>query len=201
MLGSRPLLLDGFFYKKYLDKGNKKLRHALVEAARSAARTKNTFLSAQYHRIAARRGTNRAAVAVGAYHSNLTIIYYLLVRKQNYVELGSDFYDQRRKDIIKQSVKRLKSLGVKVSIEDFTITKRVALAFINDKIGCWAKPARLFWPCRIHLSPVSVIIAEAVTLTPCNMSVWRSWQTCVFCIRRPRAGCVPIRHTANMCAS
>jgi len=97
-------------------KGNKKLRHALVEAARSAARTKNTFLSAQYHRIAARRGANRAAVAVG--HTILTIIYYLLVRKQDYIELGAEFYDQRRKDIIiKQSIKRLESLGVKVSIQ------------------------------------------------------------------------------------
>ncbi|EXX91105.1 transposase [Paenibacillus darwinianus] len=97
-------------------KGNKKLRHALVEAARSAARTRNTYLSAQYHRIAARRGANRAAVAVG--HTILTIIYYLLVRKQDYVELGSDFYDQRRKDIIiKQSIKRIESLGVRVSIE------------------------------------------------------------------------------------
>lgn len=97
-------------------KGNKKLRHALVEAARAAARTKNTYLSAQYHRIAARRGANRAAVAVG--HTILTIVYYLLVRQQDYVELGSDFYDQRRKDIvIKQSIKRLESLGVKVSIE------------------------------------------------------------------------------------
>lgn len=97
-------------------KGNKKLRHALVEAARAAARTKNTYLSAQYHRIAARRGANRAAVAVG--HTILTIVYYLLVREQNYVELGSDFYDRRRKDtVIRQSIKRLESLGVKVSIE------------------------------------------------------------------------------------
>ncbi|UUZ83914.1 IS110 family transposase [Paenibacillus sp. P26] len=42
-------------------KGNKKLRSALVEAARAAARTKNTYLSSQYHRIAARRGANRAS--------------------------------------------------------------------------------------------------------------------------------------------
>lgn len=43
--------------------GNPVLRYTLVEAARAAARTKNTYLSAEYHRIAARRGTNRAAVA------------------------------------------------------------------------------------------------------------------------------------------
>lgn len=55
-------------------KGNKKLRSALVEAARAAAKTKNTYLSSQYHRIAARRGANRAAVAVA--HSILTIVYF-----------------------------------------------------------------------------------------------------------------------------
>lgn len=98
-------------------KGNKKLRQALVEAARSAARTKDTYLSSQYHRIAARRGANRAAIAVG--HTILTIVYYLLTRNEDYVELGADFYDQRRKDmVIKQSIKRLQSLGVKVSIEE-----------------------------------------------------------------------------------
>ncbi|MCZ8513887.1 IS110 family transposase [Paenibacillus filicis] len=97
-------------------KGNKKLRQALVEAARSAARTKNTYLSSQYHRIAARRGANRAAIAVG--HTILTIVYYLLTRNEDYIELGADFYDQRRKDmVIKQSIKRLESLGVKVSID------------------------------------------------------------------------------------
>lgn len=97
-------------------KGNKKLRGTLVEAARAAARTKNTFLSSQYHRIAARRGSNRVAVAVG--HSILTIVYYLLTREQNYIELGADYYDNRRKDIvIKQAIKRLESLGIKVNIE------------------------------------------------------------------------------------
>lgn len=97
-------------------KGNKKLRATLVEAARSAARTKNTYLSAQYHRIASRRGKNRAAVAVG--HTILTIAYHLLTRKEDYIELGADFYDQRRKDIvIKQAIKRLESLGIRINIE------------------------------------------------------------------------------------
>lgn len=52
--------------------GDPHLRRTLVEAARSAARTKNTYLSARYHRIAARRGGNRAAVAVA--HTILVII-------------------------------------------------------------------------------------------------------------------------------
>ncbi|MDP2954769.1 MAG: IS110 family transposase, partial [Chloroflexota bacterium] len=59
--------------------GNPWLRSALVEAAWAAARTHNTYLSAQYHRLAARRGAKRAIVAVA--HSILVIIYNLLKDK------------------------------------------------------------------------------------------------------------------------
>jgi transposase len=45
-------------------------RGALIEAARAAARTKGSYFSAQYSRIARRRGPNKAAVAVA--HSILT---------------------------------------------------------------------------------------------------------------------------------
>jgi transposase len=96
-------------------KGNKKLRSALIEAARAAARTKNTYLSSQYHRIAARRGKNRAAVAVA--HTILTIAYHILTKKQCYIELGATYYEDRRKEIIlKQSLKKLEALGYQVSI-------------------------------------------------------------------------------------
>ncbi|MCF6095396.1 IS110 family transposase [Microaerobacter geothermalis] len=97
-------------------KGNQKLRSALVEAGRASARTKNTFLSSQYHRIAARRGANRAAVAVA--HSILTIVYYILKRRQPYIELGPTYYEERKRDtIIRQSIKKLESLGLKVTVE------------------------------------------------------------------------------------
>lgn len=106
--------------KERTSKGNKKLRHALVEAARSAARTKNTYLSAQYHRIAARRGPNRAAVAVG--HTILKIVYHMLKDNQDYVELGHDYYDQRRKEqLLKQGVKRLQALGYEVTVTSPTV--------------------------------------------------------------------------------
>jgi len=97
-------------------KGNQKLRSALVEAARAAARTKNTYLSSQYHRLAARRGANRAAVAVA--HSILTIVYHMIKRKQPYIELGPTFYEERKREtVIKQSIKKLESLGYKVTVE------------------------------------------------------------------------------------
>jgi len=96
-------------------KGNKKLRYALIEAAKAAGRTKDTYLSAMYHRVAARRGANRAAVAVG--HAILKIAFCLLTRKEDYNDLGHDYFDQRRKEIVtRQSIKRLEALGYQVTL-------------------------------------------------------------------------------------
>ncbi|MBC7334711.1 MAG: IS110 family transposase [Clostridia bacterium] len=97
-------------------KGNKALRATLTEAARSAARTKNTYLSASYHRIAARRGANRAAIAIG--HAILVIAYHILKRRQPYVELGPNYLDERKKQaMVRRTVKKLQDLGYEVRIE------------------------------------------------------------------------------------
>ena len=88
----------------------------MVEAARAAARTRDTYLNSQYHRIAARRGANRAAVAVA--HSILTIAYHIIKKKQPYIELGPSYYEERKREvIIKHSIKKIESLGYKVNIE------------------------------------------------------------------------------------
>ncbi|WP_335324177.1 IS110 family transposase [Heliomicrobium modesticaldum] len=98
-------------------KGNKHLRSALVEAGRAAARTKDTFLSAMYHRIAARRGKNRAALAVG--HRILVIFYHIVTNREPYKELGANYHDQRRKQsVVNRTVKRLEAMGFKVTIEE-----------------------------------------------------------------------------------
>lgn len=97
-------------------KGNKSLKTTLTEAARAAAHTKDTYLSAQYQRIASRRGANRAAVAVG--HSILVRAYHILKTGKPYQELGANYFDQRRKNaIVNNMIKRLNSLGFKVTIE------------------------------------------------------------------------------------
>lgn len=75
-------------------KGSKILRSTLVECAKAAARSKDSYLSAQYKRIAARRGRNRAAVAVG--HSILVIVYHILRDNVDYQELGADYFEKRR---------------------------------------------------------------------------------------------------------
>ena len=97
-------------------KGNKSLRATLVNSARSAARTKDTYLSAQYRRIASRRGGNRAAVAVG--HTILVMAYHILKKREPYKELGADYFDQRKKNmVVSSAVKRLEALGYKVTVE------------------------------------------------------------------------------------
>jgi len=97
-------------------KGNKSLRTTLVNSARSAAKTKDTYLSAQYRRIASRRGGNRAAVAVG--HTILIMSYHILKKHEPYKELGADYFDQRKKDmVVSNAVKRLEALGYKITLE------------------------------------------------------------------------------------
>ena len=94
---------------------NPALRYTLIEAARSAARRKNTYLSAQYHRIAARRGANRAAVAVA--HTMLVMIYHMLTRHEPYRDLGGNYFDLRHKErTTSNAVKKLESLGYTVTI-------------------------------------------------------------------------------------
>lgn len=96
--------------------GSPWLRSALVEAAQAAARTKQTYLGAQYRRLAARRGRKRAAVAVG--HTILVIAYHLLQRGEDDAELGAHYFDDRdRQRVERRLVGRLERLGYKVALE------------------------------------------------------------------------------------
>lgn len=100
-------------YNGQTRKGNKWLRQALMEAAHGAIRTKDTYLTAQYRRLAARRGKKRALVAVA--HSILTIVYYVLKRREPYRELGGNYFDERdRKAVERRLVARLEHLGNQV---------------------------------------------------------------------------------------
>jgi len=101
-------------------KGNNTLRCTLIECAKAAGRSKDTYLSAQYKRIAARRGRNRAAVAVG--HTILTIAYHIIKDNTSYKDLGADYFDRkRREDIARKALKRLEALGYKVTIEEAAV--------------------------------------------------------------------------------
>jgi transposase len=100
-------------------KGSKWLRRALVEAAHSAARTKNTYFATLYHRLAGRRGRKRALVAVG--HSLLVTGYTLITRQVDYQDLGANYFDELNKEAVKRrTVKRLEQLGFQVELKPLT---------------------------------------------------------------------------------
>ncbi len=97
-------------------KGSPWLRRVLIEAAKAAGCSKDTYLGSQYRRLVARRGKKKAAVAVG--HSILVIAYHLLERDTTYQELGGNYFDElKRRTVKRQAVSRLEGLGYKVVIE------------------------------------------------------------------------------------
>lgn len=96
-------------------RGNPWLRGALVGSARSASRTK-TYLGAQYHRLAARRGAKRAFVAVG--HTILGIIYAVLTSGQPFRDLGANYFDRSDADrVSRRLTRRLEQLGYTVMLQ------------------------------------------------------------------------------------
>jgi transposase len=101
----------------YTGHGNRYLAKVIGEAAVSAGKT-DTFLGERYRRIARRRGTKKAIVAVG--RSILVIIWHLLSDPEaRYHDLGSDFYDKRINPERKKRahIHQLEALGYKVTLE------------------------------------------------------------------------------------
>lgn len=99
-----------------LSDGNQHLRTILTQIAWAAVRTKNTYLSALYHRLAARRGKKRAIMAVA--HSLAVSFYHMLSKQQPYQELGADYFDQRNKGVKTDwLLKQLNKLGYTVQLE------------------------------------------------------------------------------------
>jgi transposase len=98
-------------------KGSKWLRGTLLEAAKAAAKTKNTYLAAQYVRLRARRGANRATMAVA--HSILTAAWHMLSTGETYADLGADYF--ARRDPTRQTkrlVAQLEQLGHTVTLQE-----------------------------------------------------------------------------------
>jgi transposase len=93
-------------------KGSPWLRTALVEAAHGAQHSKQTYLGAQYRRLAAQRGGKRAAIAVG--HSILVSAYAVLSRQQDYADLGESHWEKIAKRREHRTVERLRGLGYTV---------------------------------------------------------------------------------------
>lgn len=96
-------------------KGSVWLKRGLTEAARAAARTKATYLSAQYRRLVVRRGSKKAAIAVG--HAILVIAYNLIKKGGTYRELGPAHFDAcRRHHAMQRAIQQLHALGYQVTV-------------------------------------------------------------------------------------
>lgn len=90
--------------------GNKTLKSTLTQCAKSAARNKKSFFSAQYNRLAPHRGKNRATMAVA--HSMAIAVYFVLSGSE-FRDLGADFYTQfNRVKKANSHIKQLAKLGV-----------------------------------------------------------------------------------------
>src|SRR5438128_692104 len=61
--------------------------------AHAAVRTKGTYFSALYQRLAARRGKPRTIIAVA--HSMMRSVFHMLSRHEAYRELGANYFDER----------------------------------------------------------------------------------------------------------
>src|SRR5215203_2262097 len=97
-------------------KGNHWLGDVLTECAWAAARSRDTYLAAQYWRLARRIGKKKAAMAVG--HSILVICWYLLDGDCDYHDLGGDFFIRRDSDRARQrAVAQLQALGYEVTLQ------------------------------------------------------------------------------------
>lgn len=91
-------------------------RRLLLQAVYAVARQKNCYLAAQFRRIAALRGTNRAAIAVA--HSILVIIYHLLSEGISYEEQGETVLEERdRQATEKRLVRQPERLGHQVTLQ------------------------------------------------------------------------------------
>lgn len=76
--------------------GNKATKAIMTECAWCATRTKGTYFSARYRRLAARRGKKRALVAIAA--EMLKVVYHMLKDGTAYHEPGEEYLNSRRKD-------------------------------------------------------------------------------------------------------
>jgi transposase len=95
--------------------GNPHLRAILGEVAWAIVHTKDNYLSAFYHRLARRRGKQKAIMALA--HKVLVILYHVLRDKKPYTDLGADYFDKLDvARIERQAVRRLEQLGYAVTL-------------------------------------------------------------------------------------
>jgi len=93
------------------------LTETLVTCAWAAARTRDTYLSAQFWRLARRIGKKKAAIAVA--HSILVICWHLITNDADYEDLGGDYFSRRNNPDRHRDrlIEQLHGLGYRVTLD------------------------------------------------------------------------------------
>jgi transposase len=96
-------------------KGAPWLKTTLFQCAWAGARTKGSYLQAQFHRQRAKNGAKKAIGAVAA--SMLTAAYHMIKNGTFYEDLGVDHFERRTKPAqIKRLLAKLQALGYEAQI-------------------------------------------------------------------------------------
>jgi transposase len=99
-----------------LRKGAPWLKTMLIQCAWAAKRQKNSYYMAQFYRLQARRGPQKAICAVAA--SLLTAIYHMVKNGTGHHDLGADYFDRRSPQAkAKRLVAQLSKLGFEVTLQ------------------------------------------------------------------------------------
>ena len=108
-------------YSGKTGRGHPWLRRRLCQAAWAAAHTKGTYLAARFRRLATRRGSKRAILAVA--HTILRIADVLQQRDCQFQDWGAHYFDSLHPErLTRYHLKRLQQLGYHVQLVPITPT-------------------------------------------------------------------------------
>ena len=139
----------------------------MCQAAWAASHTKNSYLMAFHKRIAFRRGAQKATMALA--HHLIAIVYNVLARGEEYVELGADFYDRQNKPkVVSRLVGRLARLGYAVELKPL-IEQTGELA--TGQFSVAADPGKERRHNQDNLSPLTRVTPKRKPGRPCKCAV------------------------------
>jgi transposase len=85
-------------------RGSPWIKGLMTEIAWAASRTKNSYPSALYRRLATHRGKKRALVAVA--NAMLQVAWHFMTHRKTYQDLGGDYFDRLNQQRLTQSLVR-----------------------------------------------------------------------------------------------
>ena len=97
----------------------------ICQAALSAVRTKGSYVKDKYHRLKARRGHNKAIMAIA--HKLIVSVFHVLKERVTYKELGAAWLDKRDTSrVVRGLVERLRSLGYDATLRPLSTSSAAA---------------------------------------------------------------------------